>query len=129
MGWLNMTIETLIRTALTEVWDIAKEEDEMNLRPFFIQRHDLDLPCMAYNYTSRPAYFADNSCKSDYYIVTVNLLINKGVEKYKRLVVKHMEKHGFVRTLTSATYLEDSGYFNTPIQFLISLRKEDEYNE
>ena len=123
-----MTIERKIRLALTEVWDIAKSEG-INLRPFFIQRTDLDLPCMAYNYTSRPAYFADNDCKSDYYTITVNLLIDTDVEKYKRLVVKHMELHGFTRTLTSATYLEDSGYFNTPIQFIISIRKEDDFNE
>ena len=58
-----------------------------------------------------------------------NLLIDKQVERYKNLIINHMEKYGFVRTLTSATYLEDSGYFNTPIQFLISIRKEDNVNE
>lgn len=120
-----MTIEKLIRTALSEVVDTAQEEG-INLRSYFINRQDLSLPCMAYNYTSRPAYFTDNSCKSNYFTVTVNLLINTKVEKYKRLIIDSMEKYGFVRTLTSATYQEDSGYFNTPIQFMISIRKEDD---
>lgn len=123
-----MTIEKLIRTALNEVVDIANSEN-IDLKTYFIQRRDLSLPCLAYNYTSRPAYFSDNGCKSDYYTVTVNLLIDRKVEKYKTLVIDCMEQYGFVRTLTSATYLEDSGYFNTPIQFLISIRKEDNKNE
>lgn len=123
-----MTIEKTIRKALSEVVDIAQLED-IDLKSYYIQRHDLSLPCIAYSYTSRPAYFSDNGCKSDYYTVTVNLLINEQVERYKNLIINHMEKYGFVRTLTSATYLEDSGYFNTPIQFLISIRKEDNVNE
>ena len=93
-----MTIEKLIRTALSEVVDIAQKEG-INLRSYFVNRHDLSLPCIAYNYTSRPAYFTDNSCKSDYFTVTVNLLINTKVEKYKRLIVDSMEKYGIVRTL------------------------------
>ncbi len=123
-----MTIEKRIREALEEVVSIANEEG-INLRSYFIGRTDLSLPCMAYNYTSRPTYFADNECKSNYFIVTVNLLINQKVEKYKRLIVDHMEAHGFIRTLTSASYLEDSGYYNTPIQFIISIRKEDDFDE
>lgn len=123
-----MTIERRIRIALQEVVDIANEEG-INLRSYFIGRRDLSLPCMAYNYTSRPAYFSDNQCRCDYYTVTVNLLIDRQVEKFKRLIIEHMEEHGFVRTLTSASYLEDSGYYNTPIQFLISIRKEDDFNE
>lgn len=113
-----MSIEKLIRKALSET----------GMKTRFIRRGSDSLPALIYNYTSVPAYYADNTCKGNLYTVTVNAFVDKNIEKTKNLVISAMENYGFTHTLTSATYVEDSGMYDTPIQFKIFIRKEDEDN-
>lgn len=112
-----MTINESIRNALSDV----------GMPSYYVTRGSNKAPCIVYNYTEIPHYFADNEEKASKYTVLLNVYCLENIEVTKKLVIDKMVLNGFLKKSVLSTMLEDTGYFNTPIQFSISLRGN--YNE
>lgn len=109
-----MSINNKIKFALSE----------LDIPNYFITRSNNKAPCIVYNYISNPKYFSDNTEKSTQYTVLINLYSLTDIEDTKKNVLYTMKKHGFMKTTVQSTMLDDSGFFNTPIQFKICLRSD-----
>lgn len=107
-----MSINDKIKLALSE----------LDIPSYFITRANNKAPCIVYNYISNPKYFSDNTEKSTQYTVLLNVYCENDVENIKKIVLDTMIKNDFMKTTVQATMLDDSGFFNTPIQFKICLR-------
>ncbi|MGL5190918.1 MAG: hypothetical protein ACRC7S_14850 [Cetobacterium sp.] len=109
-----MSINDKIKVALSE----------LDIPAYFITRAENKAPCIVYNYIETPKYFSDNTEKSTQYTVLINLYSLTDIENSKKIVLDTMKKNDFMKTTVQSTMLDDSGFFNTPMQFKICLRSD-----
>lgn len=96
----------------------------LSIPSYFITRAENPAPCIVYTYIEHPKYFSDNTEKATQYTVLLNVYCISDVENTKKNVIATMKNNGFMKTTVQATMLDDSGFFNTPIQFKICLRSD-----
>lgn len=96
----------------------------LGMDTFYITRGENKGECIVYTYISNSQGFADNREYASKYTVLLNVYSFDKIEDTKAKVISHMKKRGFIKSNMQATRLEDNGYYNTPIQFKISLLED-----
>ena len=97
---------------------------ELGIPYFFVNRSNIKAPCIVYNFIESPNWYADDSRKGTRYTIILNVYSEKEISKLKQQVRKTMEKVGFLMTGSASTLKDDTGYYNSPMNFIIDLQEE-----